>query len=474
MRRTKIVCTIGPASDTEESIEKLIAAGMNVARINFSHGTTEYARTIIRRIKTVRERLGRPVAILQDLQGPKIRVGSITGGSVVLSPGQQYVLTTAPIQGDDKTVSVSLKSLPEAISRGHSILLADGAIELRVERVAPPEIVCRVVVGGILGSHKGINVPGANLRVESLTRKDRKDIAVGIEEGVDAIALSFVRAAEDIAAIRRAITRLGARVPVVAKIEKHEAILNIDRIVAASDAVMVARGDLGVEIDLERVPLTQKAIIRKCNEAGKPVITATQMLARMVDNPRPTRAEATDVANAVLDGTDAVMLSEETAAGRYPVEAVRVMDRIVQVAEGSLDAAKFEEIPEIASVGDSISRSSYYIAKEIGAAAIVTTTWSGSTANRVARFRPKQPILAATPNANTFHFLSLAWGVTPMAVSVSKSTDDMIGSVITAALNAGHVKPGQQVVVTGGIPLYVAGNTNFIKVETAPKPEKRP
>jgi pyruvate kinase len=362
---------------------------------------------------------------------------------------------------------VSLKSLPEAISRGHSILLADGAIELRVERVAPPEILCRVVVGGVLGSHKGINVPGAKLRVDSLTRKDRRDIAVGVEEGVDAIALSFVRAAEDIRVIRRAITRLGVRVPVVAKIEKHEAILNIDRIVAASDAVMVARGDLGVEIDLERVPLTQKEIIRKCNAAGKPVITATQMLARMVDNPRPTRAEATDVANAVLDGTDAVMLSEETAAGRYPVEAVRVMDRLVRIAETNLDVAKFEHVPDISTVGDSISRSSYYIAKEINAAAILTTTWSGSTANRVARFRPRQPILAATPNPNTFHFLSLAWGVTPLAVSQSKTTDDMILSAIAAAREAGFVRRGQQVVVTGGIPLYVAGNTNFIKVETA-------
>jgi pyruvate kinase len=465
MRRTKIVCTIGPASDTEESIGKLIEAGMNVARINFSHGTTDYARTLIRRIKKVREEMKKPLAILQDLQGPKIRVGAIAGGSVALKPGQQYILTTDAVEGDATRVSVSLKSLPEVISRGHSILLADGAIELRVERVAPPEIFCRVVVGGTLGSHKGINVPGANLQVDCLTRKDRKDIAVGLEEGVDAIALSFVRSADDIGVVRRAITRIGARVPVIAKIEKHEAIQNIDKIVAASDAIMVARGDLGVEIDLERVPLTQKAIIRKCNQAGKPVITATQMLARMVDNPRPTRAEATDVANAVLDGTDAVMLSEETAAGRYPVEAVRVMDRIVRIAEANLDATKFEQIPEIATVGDSISRSSYYIAKEIDAAAILTTTWSGSTANRIARFRPKQQILAATPNPKTYHFLSLAWGVTPLAVSLSNTTDDMIDAAIGAALDAGYVRRGQQVVVTGGIPLYVAGNTNFIKVE---------
>ncbi|HEX5000146.1 MAG TPA: pyruvate kinase [Terriglobia bacterium] len=466
MRRTKIVATIGPASDTEEAIGKLISAGMNVARINFSHGTPEYARSLIRRLKKVRERMGRPVAILQDLQGPKIRVGGIAGGAVSLAAGQQYILTTTPIEGDGGRVGVSLKSLPEALSRGHSILLADGAIELQVERVNPPDIYCRVVVGGILGSHKGINLPGSKLQVDSLTRKDRQDVKLGLEEGVDAIALSFVRTAKDIDVIRRVVTRHGVHVPIVAKIEQHEAMLDIDKIVAASDAIMVARGDLGVEIDLERVPLVQKEIIRKCNAVGKPVITATQMLVRMVDNPRPTRAEAADVANAVLDGTDAVMLSEETAVGHYPVESVRIMDRIVRMAETNLDVAKFEQIPEVKTVGDSISRSSYYIAKEIGAAAILTTTWSGSTANRVARFRPKQPILAATPNTNTFHFLSLAWGVTPVTVSASETADDLIVSAIAAAREAGHVHRGQQVVVTGGIPLYVAGNTNFIKVET--------
>src|SRR5947207_14780897 len=394
MRRTKIVCTIGPASDTEEMIAKLIAAGMNVARLNFSHGTTEYQRELVRKVKRVRKALNKPVAILQDLQGPKIRIGNIKDRIVELKPGREFILTSENVPGDEHRASVSLKTLPHEVSKGHSILLADGNIELRIEKIEPPYIHCRVIVGGQLSSHKGINLPGSELHVDSITKKDRKDIIVGVEEGVDAVALSFVRSAADISAARRAIKEAGGDVPIIAKIEKHEAVDNIDGIVAAAQAIMVARGDLGVEIDLEKVPLVQKTIINKCNALGKPVITATQMLVRMVDNPRPTRAEATDVANAILDGTDAVMLSEETAAGKYPIEAVMIMDRIARSAESTLDALKFENIASLTSTGDAISRSSYFIAKEIDAAAIITPTWSGSTACRVARFRPKQPIIA--------------------------------------------------------------------------------
>src|SRR5215470_7350514 len=324
MRRTKVVCTIGPASDSEDMLARLITAGMNVARVNFSHGTHDYHRNVIRRIKQVRRALNKPVAILQDLQGPKIRVGLIGGGTgfVTLLPGQEFTLTTDDLSGNEQRVSVSLKSLPSEVEVGHRILLADGNIELAVEKISPPDIRCRVIVGGQLSSHKGINLPGSELRVDSITKKDRKDIIVGVEEGVDAVALSFVRSAADITAARRAIKEAGGDLPIIAKIEKHEAVENIDGIVAAAQAIMVARGDLGVEIELERVPLVQKSIIRICNALGKPVITATQMLVRMVDNPRPTRAEAADVANAILDGTDAVMLSEETAAGKYPMEAV--------------------------------------------------------------------------------------------------------------------------------------------------------
>jgi pyruvate kinase len=464
-RRTKIVCTVGPASDSEEMIGRLITAGMNVARINFSHGTHDSHRKLIERLKKVRKALEKPVAILMDLQGPKIRIGNIKGSAVVLSPGQEYILTSDIVLGDEHRAAVSLKSLPHEVSSGHPILLADGNIELRVERVIPPDIYCRVVVGGVLSSHKGINLPGSEVHVDSLTRKDRKDIEVGLEAGVDAIALSFVRTADDVEAMRKVITGSGGHVPIIAKIEKHEAVANIDKIVAVSDAIMVARGDLGVEIDLERVPLVQKMIIQKCNALGKPVITATQMLVRMVENPRPTRAEAADVANAVLDGTDAVMLSEETAVGKYPLEAVMMMDRIVRSAETSLDVQKFEIHKGLLGTRDSISRSSYHIAREIGAAAIITPTWSGSTASLVARFRPRQPILATTPNEMALDFLSLVWGVIPVSIPPSETIDDMIRFSIDAARKAGHIQSGDTVVITGGAPLHAAGTTNFLKVE---------
>jgi pyruvate kinase len=446
-------------------IRKLIASGMNVARLNFSHGTADYHRTLIERLKKARKALRKPVAILMDLQGPKIRIGNIRAGSVLLQPGQQYVLTSANTPGNDKRVSVSLKSLPYEVAVGDPILLADGNIELRVERVSPPEVVCKVVVGGTLSSRKGMNLPASDIEVDSLTSKDRKDIEVGVEAGVDAVALSFVRTAADIQAVKTVLKKAGGPLPVIAKIEKQAAVSNIDRILNVADGVMVARGDLGVEIDLERVPLVQKSIIQKCNALGKPVITATQMLVRMVENPRPTRAEAADVANAVLDGTDAVMLSEETAMGNYPIESVQMMDRIVRAAETSLDRRKFEHLEEIGNVRDSITRSSYYTAKEIGVRAIITPTWSGSTANLVARFRPKQPIVATTPNETTLDFLSFSWGVVPLFIPPSATIDDMIRFSIEAARKAGHVEPGDLVVITGGAPLHVSGNTNFLKVE---------
>lgn len=464
-RRTKIICTIGPASDSEEMLVRLIAAGMDVARLNFSHGSSDYHRALIDRLKKVRKELGRPVAILMDLQGPKIRIGKITGGHVYLRPGQDYVLTSGAAPGDERRASVSLKSLPHEVAVGHPILLADGNIELRVERVAPPEIFCKVVVGGTLSSHKGVNLPASEVEVGSLTRKDRMDVQIGLQAGVDAVALSFVRTAEDVEALKALMEQAGGHAPVIAKIEKQAAVANIDRILSVADGVMVARGDLGVEIELERVPLVQKSIIQKCNVLGKPVITATQMLVRMVENPRPTRAEAADVANAVLDGTDAVMLSEETAMGNYPVEAVQMMDRIVREAETALDPRKFEHQEETGNIRDSISRSSYYIAKEIGARAIITPTWSGSTANLVARFRPRQPILATTPNDTTLDFLSFSWGVVPLFIPPSETIDDMIRFSIDAARQAGHIEAGDLVVITGGAPLHASGKTNFLKVE---------
>lgn len=465
-RRTKIICTIGPATESEEMIGKLITAGMNVARVNFSHGTHDSNCTLISRLKKVRETLGKPVAIFMDLQGPKIRIGTIKAGSVTLRPGQEFVLTSDAIEGDETKVSVSLESLPYEVAAGHPILLADGNIELRVERVDPPQIICRVVVGGILGSHKGVNLPASEVHIDSLTLKDRKDIDVGLEAGIDAIALSFVRTSSDIETVKGVLRRANGHVPIIAKIEMQAAVANIDQIISVADAIMVARGDLGVEIDLERVPLVQKSIIEKCNALGKPVITATQMLVRMVENPRPTRAEAADVANAVLDGTDAVMLSEETAVGNYPVEAVLMMDRIVRSAETALDRRKFEHQKELGNVRDSICRSTYYVAKELGVRAIITPTWSGATANLVARFRPKQPIIATTPNEAALDFLSLSWGVVPLPIPPSITTDEVIRYSMDAARRAGHVEVGDQVVITGGAPLHAAGKTNFLKVET--------
>ena len=335
MRRTKLVCTIGPACDSEDMLKGLFEAGLNVARINFSHGDSDYHRLLITRIKSLREELGMPVAILQDLQGPKIRVGKIESGTAWLGRGTTFVLTSTPTSGDANRVGVSLNNFHEEVETGSRILLADGTIELLVERIEAPDVYCRVVVEGVLSSNQGVNLPTVRMELQSLTEKDLHDLAVGCAEGVDAIALSFVRSKNDIEALRQAIRAAGSDVRIIAKIEKPQAVDNIDSILEAADGVMIARGDLGLEIDLVRVPLVQKMIIRKANAVRKPVITATQMLVRMVDNPRPTRAETADVANAILDGTDAVMLSEETAAGSYPLEAVQMMHRIATEVESS-------------------------------------------------------------------------------------------------------------------------------------------
>lgn len=466
MRRTKLVCTIGPACDSEEMLRGLFAAGLNVARINFSHGDSDYHRLLLRRIKSLREELDMPVAILQDLQGPKIRVGKIESGTAWLGRGTTFVLTSLSVPGDSERVSVSLANFHEEVEIGHRILLADGMIELHVERIEPPEVYCRVVVEGILSSHKGVNLPASRVEMESLTEKDLHDLNVGLEEGVDAIALSFVRSEKDIEALRQAIRNSGGDVPIIAKIEKPQAVDNIDRILEVADGVMIARGDLGLEIDLVRVPLVQKMIIRKANSVGKPVITATQMLVRMVDNPRPTRAETADVANAILDGTDAVMLSEETAAGSYPLEAAQMMHRIATEVESSVDEGKFRwELDGQTTVSDAISRSAYNIARGTGATAIITPTWSGSTPRWVSRFRPAQPIIAATPNKAAVYFLSLCWGIEPLLIASADTTAEQFSFAVDAARNAGWVRSGDLVVITGGTPLHIPGTTNFIKVQ---------
>jgi pyruvate kinase len=416
LRRTKIVCTIGPASGSPPTMEDLIRSGMNIARVNFSHGSHEDHASYIRTIREVSARLNTPVGILQDLPGPKIRTGRLRSKEVTLAQGSDFILTTRPVDGDEHAVSVSLPGLPESVNSGDVIFLNDGAIKLEVMQKSVTDVTCRVIMGGVLEWEKGINAPGVNLRVPSPMETDLDDLLFGIDLSVDFIALSFVRAASDVLDVKSFLREKGADIPLVAKIEKWEAWQDIDRIIAAADGLMVARGDLGVEIPLEKVPLVQKELIRKCNRAGKPVITATQMLESMVDSPLPTRAEVADIANSILDGTDAIMLSGETAVGRYPVEAVKVMTRVALETESSLPYDKIvrEKGSDLEPVtDDAISYAACNTARQLGAAAIVAFTMSGSTARRVAKYRPGIPILAATPIPRQLRRLLLSWGVYP-------------------------------------------------------------
>jgi pyruvate kinase len=466
MPRAKIVCTIGPASDSPEVLEALVRRGMDVARVNFSHGTHEEHAANIRRIREISQRTGRAVAILQDLAGIKLRLGDIAAGTVRLENGAPFTLTNRAVPGDAREASIAYPDLPKSVRPGDKLLLADGDIELEAVETNDRDIVCRVVSGGAISSHKGINLPTRSIDAPSLTEKDRKDLAFGIEQGVDFVALSFVRKAGNVLDARRFIEGLGASIPLISKIEKHEALSNIDEILAASDGIMVARGDLGVETPLQHVPLLQKMLISKANRAGKPVITATQMLRSMVDCPRPTRAEAADVANAILDGTDAVMMSEETASGRYPVESLDMMLRIAEDAETAFPFDVWRErISEtgVQSLQEAVADAACTLADDMGAAAIVTCTQSGSAARLVARHRPRQPILALTPLPETCLRLSLVWGVTPVRIETPRSTDELMDRVPGIAVASGHVKTGDRIVITAGIPVGVSGSTNTIK-----------
>ena len=471
MRRTKIVCTIGPASASRAMLEKLARAGMDVARLNFSHGTQEEKATLIAGLRAVAAEVGRPLAVLQDLAGPKVRTGPLACGPVVLEPGRPFLLTGRDVPGSNREVSLTYAGLAEDVETGDQLLLSDGAIELVVQHVEDGDIHCRVVVGGALGGRKGINVPTRSIRVPFPTDKDRSDLDFGLRQGVDYVALSFVRSAEDVQQVGEIVERRKSRALLIAKIEKHEAIRNIAEIVDAVDGVMIARGDLGVEVPIETIPRTQKALIRAVNAAGKPVITATQMLKSMVDSPRPTRAEVTDVANAVLDGTDAVMLSEETAVGRYPVEAVAMMARIAREAEAGLDSggeAWGAKEGEGTCPQEAVARAVRRLADSIGAAAILTCTQSGSTARLVAKYRPSTRILAATPDDVVFRQMALVWGVTPLRMPEAESQEQMERLAIEAAVREGHLSSGQSAVITAGVPLHVAGTTNMIKVVTVP------
>jgi pyruvate kinase len=470
MRRTKIVATVGPASSHPEILSRLIQAGIDVVRLNFSHGSQKEHGQTIKAVRRLASKLKRNVAVLQDLAGPKIRIGKLKEDSILLEAGRSVTLTTRETLGSETEISVSYKDLPSQVRPGDTLLLADGSLELSVLETGPTDIKCRVVIGGRLTSHKGINLPTRTLQLQPLTTKDRADLAFGIDQGVDYVALSFVRQASDIILAREMIDKGGAKTPVIAKIEKHEALEHIDEIIEVVDGIMIARGDLGIETPLERVPMVQKRLIRKATNAGKPVITATQMLRSMVESPRPTRAEATDIANAIFDGTDALMLSEETAVGAYPVESVRTMAKIAETTEYEFPYDLFERREPVSEeyLADAISLGACFLARKINAKAIITPTESGETARLVSRHKPPHLILALSPHPATVRSLSLSWGVTPLQVSKFTSTDDMLLKATKAAKQSGHVVPGDRVVLTAGLPVGVPGNTNMVKVMTIP------
>ncbi len=466
---TKIVCTIGPTSREPETLASLMRAGMDVARLNFSHGDPATHLENIQRIRAVAEQVGKPVAILGDLQGPKLRVGTMQDGGVLLTTGETLILTTDHIVGAAGRVPVQFERLPEVVEPEDRILIDDGLLELVVTAVAGSEITTRVVTGGILNSNKGLNLPRAAISIPAITEKDREDLAFAIEQGLDWIALSFVRTAAevwDLKAQIRQLSTFGRQTPVIAKIEKPEAIIHIDDIIAAADGIMVARGDLGIEISPEAVPMLQKMIITKCNQAGKPVITATQMLDSMIRNPRPTRAEASDVANAILDGSDAIMLSGETASGKYPLESVQTMVRITQEVERAhlSDPRKQFAARAGRTFAEAVAHASVETALDLSAAAIVTPTVSGATARTVSRFRPPCPIIAVTPRPFAQRELMIFWGVFPLLSQRGQSTDAVINEAVEAAQRAGHVKEGDVVVVTGGSVEGGGGTTNLMKV----------
>ncbi|GGJ11670.1 pyruvate kinase [Alicyclobacillus cellulosilyticus] len=470
MRRTKIVCTIGPASESPDMLLKLIEAGMDVARLNFSHGTYEEHATRIRRIREAAAKAGKHVGIMLDIAGPKIRTGKIQGGQVELAAGDRIVLTSEPLEyGTRERISVSYAGLVEDVYPGAPILIDDGLIGLRVERVEGRDIHCVVTNGGVLKDRKGINAPGVTLRIPGVTEKDVADIRFGIEQGVDMFAASFVRKAADVLEVRKILEEQDYQAPIIAKIETQEGLQRLEEIIEVADGLMVARGDLGVEIPTEEVPLAQKRMIALCNRAGKPVITATQMLDSMQRNPRPTRAEASDVANAIFDGTDAIMLSGETAAGKYPLEAVQTMATIAERAETALFAREVMDRrvrPVDRTVTDVIGHAAQTMAEELGVEAIISATASGHTARMIAKHRPNTVIVATTPREEVARRLSVVWGVYPVVVADVRTTDEVLETAVGGALDAGLVKPGDMVIVIAGVPVGQHGTTNLIKVHT--------
>lgn len=469
MRKTKIICTLGPASDSPEMIRQLMLSGMNGARFNFSHATHEYAKEKLAVVKQLRQELKLPVATILDTKGPEIRIGTFKNHKVELKEGQLFTLTTEEVEGTENQVSITYKDLPKDIEEGRTVLLDDGLIEMKVMTKTETTIVCRVENGGMISDRKGINVPGTKLSMPFISERDRSDIIFGIEEGFDCIAASFTRNAEDILAVRKILDEHDCHsINIIAKIENAEGVENIDQILRVVDGIMVARGDMGVEIPLEDVPILQKKLIKKAYLAGKQVITATQMLDSMIKNPRPTRAESTDVANAIYDGTSAIMLSGETAAGSYPVEALKTMVRIAERTEEAIDYIhRFQSRESIANfdVTNAISHATCTTAHDLGASAIITVTMSGVTARQLSKFRPASPIVACTNRETVYHQLSLSWGVIPMQIETETDSESLFEHAVEAAQRAGLVHSGDLVVITAGVPLGVSGTTNMMKVD---------
>ena len=467
MRKTKIICTLGPSTDKEGVLRELVANGMNVARFNFSHGSHEEHLGRLEKLKSIREELGLPVAALLDTKGPEIRLKDFKNGTEMLDAGQMFTLTTREVEGTKEICSITYKDLPQDVQPGGTIMLDDGLIKLQIVTVNDTDIVCKVLNNGKIKNKKGVNVPGVHLSMPYMSQRDRDDIIFGAQQGFDFIAASFVRTAQDVYDIRNLLNEYDSDIRIIAKIENREGVNNIDSILAAADAVMVARGDLGVEIDFTELPGIQKTIIDRSFSFGKPIVTATQMLDSMIVNPRPTRAEISDVANAIYDGTSAIMLSGETAAGAYPVEALKTMSAIAERTEQE-NHSRFAPLTESTngkiSVSDATAHAACLTAKDVNAAAIVTVSESGNTARLLSKYRPEQPIIACVMKEQVQRQLALSWGITPLMMSLAHSTDELIEMSTSLAKENGYLHNGELAVVTAGVPVGVSGTTNMIKI----------
>lgn len=467
MRKTKIICTIGPASQSEEKLRELMLAGMNVARFNFSHGDHEEQHGKYDRMRKVSKELNLPIAALLDTKGPEIRLRDFEGGKVMLEAGQKFTLTTKEIMGTNEIASITYKELIHDISAGTTILIDDGLIEMTVEEITDTDIICNVVNGGPVSNHKGVNVPGAELSMPYISESDKNDILFGVELGFDIIAASFVRNKEDVLEVRKILDERNSKMMIISKIENMQGIKNLDEIIEVSDGIMVARGDMGVEVPLEEVPVLQKQIIKKAVAKGKQVITATQMLESMMHNPRPTRAETTDIANAIYDGTTAIMLSGESAQGQYPVEAVQTMARIAERTEEDIDFAgrlKKREVPGDGNITTAISHATCTLAADLDVKAIICVTMSGFTASMISRFKPSRPIIGCTVKRLVWRQLNLQWGVMPLLIQEENTAEDLFHAAIDAAVDAGYIVKGDKIIITAGMPLGISGKTNQLRV----------